>query len=752
MIKDFTPRLYQETILASSADKNTLVVLPTGLGKTNIFLMLAAHRLKLYPDSKILFIGPTRPLIDQYLLVFKKHFDISEQELAVFTGFVKPEKRAELWKTSKIIFSTPQGLENDIISNRINLKDVSLLGVDEAHRAVKDYAYVFVAQKYHEFARHPRIIGLTASPGSDKQKIKEVCQNLFIENLEVRTFEDQDVRHYIQEIKVTKVSVELPKEFLLIKKYLETTLNLRIKKLKSWGILRRKNIRYVNKTDLLKLQSELHKRISSGERDFVLWTAVSTLAEVMKLHHALELLETQGIFALKKYFEKLVQQARTTKVKAVKRLVKDPNFKTAFGKTLALHESGVEHPKLIELKKIIKNNIDKKVIVFTQYRDSATKVVKELTSVGASANIFVGQMKKADTGMSQKEQKKMLDDFRNNEFNVLVATSIGEEGLDVPEVDLVIFYEPIPSAIRHIQRRGRTGRQKKGEVIILMTKGTRDEAYSWSAYHKQRKMYRILDVLKKELSFEKGLKSKNTKHVPLTNFVDISETMVSEHAQEPLVLDKKKTKIIADSREKGSRVIKELINLGKEIELKRLGVADYVISKRVGVELKTVEDFVNSIIDKRMLEQTRALKDNFEKPLLIIEGTKDIYSVRKIHPNAIRGMLASISINYGIPIIRTKNPKETAALLSIIAKRELEAGSKSVMLHEKKPLTLKQQQEYIISSLPGIGPSLAEPLLKEFRTVKGVMTASEHDLKNVKLIGKKKAKEIKRVAESQYED
>src|SRR3990167_6934357 len=152
MIKNFTPRLYQETILNTATRKNTLVVLPTGMGKTFIFLMLAAHRLKLYPTSKILFIGPTRPLIDQYLSVFKEHFEIGHEKMAVFTGHVYNEKREELWKTSTIIFSTPQGLENDIISERIKLEEVSLLGVDEAHRAVGDYAYVFVAKQYNKKA------------------------------------------------------------------------------------------------------------------------------------------------------------------------------------------------------------------------------------------------------------------------------------------------------------------------------------------------------------------------------------------------------------------------------------------------------------------------------------------------------------------------------------------------------------------------------------------------------------------------
>src|SRR3989344_7201879 len=157
MIKNFEPRLYQQTILATAAEKNTLVVLPTGMGKTNIFLMLVAQRIKQYPNSKVLFIGPTKPLIEQYMGVFKEHFEINENDMAVFTGMVSPEKRAELWKNARIFFSTPQGLENDIITGKINLEEVCLLGVDEAHRAVGDYAYVFVAKQFMKISRFPRV-------------------------------------------------------------------------------------------------------------------------------------------------------------------------------------------------------------------------------------------------------------------------------------------------------------------------------------------------------------------------------------------------------------------------------------------------------------------------------------------------------------------------------------------------------------------------------------------------------------------
>ncbi|MBI2656915.1 DEAD/DEAH box helicase [Candidatus Woesearchaeota archaeon] len=505
MIKNFEPRLYQQTIFATAAGKNTLVVLPTGMGKTNIFLMLAAQRLKQYPNSKVLFIGPTKPLIEQYMNVFKEHFEINENDMSIFTGMVSPEKRAELWKMSKIVFSTPQGLENDIISSRINLEEVCLLGVDEAHRAVGDYAYVFVAKQFMKLSRFPRIIALTASPGSDMDKIQEVCKNLFIEDIEVRTDEDPDVKPYVQEMQIDWVNVELPRVFADIQRLLLLFLRERFEKLKKWGILRRTELKYVTKSDLLQLQAELRSRIASGEKDFVVWNAISLLAESMKIYHALELLETQGITALHKYFERLIAESRISKTKAIKSIMSDANFKSAMIKANILHEEKVEHPKLIELQNIVENEADKneniKIMIFNQYRDNALDLVGKLNTIpNVKANLFVGQQKKNEMGLSQKEQKQMLEDFTNGLFNVLVATSIGEEGLDIPKVDLVIFYEPIPSAIRSIQRRGRTGRQEKGRVIILMAKGTRDEGYRWVAHHKEKKMYRNLANIRKKLN------------------------------------------------------------------------------------------------------------------------------------------------------------------------------------------------------------------------------------------------------------
>ncbi len=241
-------------------------------------------------------------------------------------------------------------------------------------------------------------------------------------------------------------------------------------------------------------------------------------------------------------------------------------------------------------------------------------------------------------------------------------------------------------------------------------------------------MYRILEKLKKDFDMPEQ------KNISLKKFIK----------------DEENVKIYADYREKGSGVLKELIDLGIKINLEKLDVADYVLSSDVGIEYKTIKDFVDSLIDGRLLTQVKELK-KYEKPLVIVEGTDDIYSQRKVHPNAIRGMIATITVDFNIPILYTKNFKDTASLLAVIAKREQIKQMKDISLHTQKPMTLKEQQEYIVSSLPGIGPSTAKPLLKKFKSVKKIMNASEEKLKKIDLIGEKKAKRIKEVLEEYYE-
>ncbi|MBL7055609.1 DEAD/DEAH box helicase [Candidatus Woesearchaeota archaeon] len=734
-IKNFTPRLYQETIMNSCSKGNCLVILPTGLGKTKTAILSIAQRLKQYPNSKALFMTVTKPLAEQIYEEVKDCLEIDEGDVALFTGTVSPKKREEMWQKSKVIVSTPQCIENDIINKRINFEDTSLLITDEAHNAVKDYAYTWVAKQYNTISRFPRIIGLTASPGSDMEKIQEVCKNLYIEEIEIRTDKDEDVKPYVHEIDVKWVEVHLPPVFNEVKKYIKDFLKDRFQKLKDLGILKKQNVDYVSKTELLQLQGQLRGRASTGEKDFSIWNGISILAEIMKVSHALELLETQGIIPLYRYMEKMNADARTTKTKAVRNLVADTNFRSALVKVSSLYEEEVEHPKLVELQRIIENeqklNKESKTIVFSQYRESASDITKKLNQIsGIEAKLFVGQLKKNEMGMSQKEQKKVLDEFRQGEFNVLVATSIAEQGLDIPQVDAVVFYEPIPSAIRQIQRRGRTGRHGEGKVMILMTKNTMDEGYRWSAHHKEKKMYRNLENLKGKLVFSQQPKKKLTSYIK----------------------EEDKIKIFADHREKSSGVIKRLIENGINLKMDALISADYILSSRVGVEYKTVDDFVQSIIDGRLLEQIRSLKNNFERPLLIIEGIEDIYSIRNVHANAIRGMLAAITVSYGVPILDSKNFRDTALLLETIARREQEETGKDFQQHtNKKSLSIRDQQEYIVSSLPGVGSGLARPLLKEFGSVKKVMNADSKELEKVEKIGKKKSEKIREILDREYQ-
>lgn len=727
MIRGFTPRLYQETILATAALKNTLVVLPTGMGKTGIALLLSAQRLKQHPTTKILILAPTKPLAEQHLTTFQKHFEIPEEKMALFTGDIAPEKRAMQWQEAQIIFSTPQGLENDIIGNKIDITNVSLLVFDEAHRATGDYSYVFIAKQYQKKANWPRILALTASPGADTEKITEVCNNLFIEAVEIRTDKDPDVQPYIQEVDINWIKVELPEEFKKIQQLLQQCIKGKIEQLKQQGI----KGTYYTKKELLMLQAQLHAKISQ-EKDYEAMKAISVLAEIIKAQHALELIETQGVAPLNKYLQGLYEQAESTKVKAVKNLTADIAFKSAYILALKLYEQKKEHPKISALIEYTANEIKQnklvKIILFTQYRDTAVKLAEELNKQeGALAQVFVGQTKKGETGLSQKQQTELLDQFRDGLFNILIATSVAEEGLDIPKVDLVIFYEPIPSAIRHIQRRGRTGRQEKGKVTIFMTKATRDEAYSWSAKHKENRMIAVLEQMRKELTLKLA-----PKQPTLANFDN-------------------NVKIFADYREKTTGTVKELVEQGVTVKLEMLQTADYVLSSRAAVELKTTADFVDSIIDGRLLEQLKTLKRSYERPIIIIQGTQDIYAIRNVHANAIRGMLGTIAVSYGIPIIHTKDEKDTAALLLSIAKREQDEDKKDFSPHaDKKPMTLKEQQEYLISSLPSVGPNLAKELLKHFGNVTAIFAATEKELQQVNGVGEKIAKQIRQITIQPY--
>ncbi|MFW9872595.1 MAG: DEAD/DEAH box helicase, partial [Candidatus Thorarchaeota archaeon] len=195
-----TRRDYQENIFINCLNHNCLVVIPTGLGKTVIALMLAVHRLTEKPNSRVVFLAPTKPLVEQHYKSFTKLTLLPPESLQLLTGAIAPEKRDTIWSNAKIAFMTPQVLQNDLISGLYSIKDVSLMIFDECHRAIGDYAYCFIAKKYMEDKGLHQILGLTASPGSTQEKINEIKENLFIDHVEIRTDKDIDVRHFVQKV------------------------------------------------------------------------------------------------------------------------------------------------------------------------------------------------------------------------------------------------------------------------------------------------------------------------------------------------------------------------------------------------------------------------------------------------------------------------------------------------------------------------------------------------------------------------
>ncbi len=207
------PREYQKSIIETAKNKNTLVVLPTGMGKTLIALMLSMDRLEKFPLSKIVFLAPTRPLAEQHYNYFKNNLPELYADMTLFTGKINAEKRKELWKSATIVFSTPQCIANDVKSGHFNLNNVSLLIEDECHRCLNSYDYVFVAENYIKNSVNSRLLGLTASPGSKPEIIKKVCTNLGITAVEIRHRNSDDVKPYLQELKTEIIRVDFPEQF-----------------------------------------------------------------------------------------------------------------------------------------------------------------------------------------------------------------------------------------------------------------------------------------------------------------------------------------------------------------------------------------------------------------------------------------------------------------------------------------------------------------------------------------------------------
>jgi Fanconi anemia group M protein len=756
-------REYQENIFINCLNKNCLVVIPTGLGKTIIALMLAVHRLTEIKESKVILLAPTKPLVEQHYKSFLELTNIPEELLISMTGTTAPEKRKELWENIEVAFMTPQVLQNDIISGLYSVKNVSLMIFDECHRAIGDYAYCFLAKKYIDLSDHPQILGLTASPGSTEGKINEIKQNLYITHIEIRTEKDLDVKAYIHRVDNEWVKIKLPKDFLEIKAILENKLKESYRYLKEMDLIGSYDIMKITRKDLLKLNNSINRRISNArdsDEKFQMFKAKKLASNAIRLSHMIELIETQGVSALNDYIRKNEDKIKkNTANTSLKELFLDKDFKRIIKLTFELKAQGLVHPKIEELKEILtqqlKENPESRILVFCHFRDTVNNIVKYFKEDEIiKMHKFVGQATRgSDKGLTQKRQIELLKEFKVGDYNTLVGTSVAEEGLDIEECDLVIFYDVVPSAIRSIQRRGRTGRKKEGKVFILMAENTRDEGYYWAEKKKEKTMKLSLEKMKNSEVKSNSAQSNLLNFISLENSEDnyLKNDNESNLNSIKKIEDAGQFEIVCDSRETASPVVRTLSIMGLQLNIQQLQVADYIISERLGIERKSAKDFQDSIIDGRLFNELSDLDENFARPILILEG--DPFQDSTISENALYGAITSIILNLGISIYRTENSLETAKFLYQLAKKEQSKIKTSFKLRfDKAPIEKNRLLEYVIAGIPGVNTLRAKNLLKELKTLQNIFLADIPDLTKIESIGKKIAQEIYKIGRYKYKN
>ena len=468
-------RDYQINLAQQAKTENSLVVLPTGLGKTTIALHVIAHFLSKRKGG-ILFLAPTRVLANQHYEFLKN--TVRLDDITLITGEDLLAKRKKLWINS-IICATPEIVRNDIIRKIVDVSQFSLVIFDEAHRAVGDYAYTTIAKQLN--IDNTRILGMTATLPSEKEKAKEVCDNLHIKGIAERSDSSPDVKPYIQNTITEWVKVDLPPEMKIIQRYIKLAQDQR------YTELRRNGLRLSDNKSLSQLLNARQFVLKQNRR------SAKPLFTAIRITYALNIFEAHGITS----FLKFCERTKIKKGAGIKKLFEtDPNFTTAINLAKDAQMKGIEHPKISKLSEILRN-IESKTIIFSSYRDSVDVIHKKLIDMNIPAEILIG--KAGVTGLKQKKQVETVQKFRDGLTRVLITTRVGEEGLDISEVNLVIFYDNVPSSIRFVQRKGRTGRKDSGRLVVLIAKDTVDEAYYWIGKRKIKLASNMAEKLSKDL-------------------------------------------------------------------------------------------------------------------------------------------------------------------------------------------------------------------------------------------------------------
>lgn len=493
-------RDYQFNIAQKGLFHNLLVALPTGLGKTFIAATIMLNWFRWTRDAQIVFVAPTKPLVSQQVSACLEIAGMPRSQTTLLTGNVPPGTRAEEWQTKRVFFMTPQTLVNDLKTGIADPKRIVLLVVDEAHRATGGYAYVEVVKFLRRFNKSFRVLALTATPGSTVEAVQAVIDGLDIARVEIRTEQSLDIRDYIHARNIDIQTFTNSEEMILCMDLLSKALQPNVDELRNLNAYWGRDPMSLTAYGLTKARQQWMSSDAGRNASFGLKGKVNALFTVLaSLAHGIDLLKYHGIVP---FYHHLVSFRSNTEGKKggkyQRQIVDDEHFKKLMNH-LQPWVNDVEfigHPKLAYLREVVLNHFmdageglggadgrsasNTRVMIFVHFRDSAeevTRVLKRHEPI-IRPHVFVGQASaKGSEGMDQKTQLSIVEKFKKGTYNTIVATSIGEEGLDIGEVDLIVCYDSSASPIRMLQRMGRTGRRRAGNIILLLMQGKEEESY-----------------------------------------------------------------------------------------------------------------------------------------------------------------------------------------------------------------------------------------------------------------------------------
>ncbi|OHT06127.1 Type III restriction enzyme, res subunit family protein [Tritrichomonas foetus] len=470
-----THRNYQYDISEMCFRYNTLVCLPTASGKTLIAAVVMMNFFRWYPKGKIIFMAPTRTLVNQQIEACSNFTNISKDKVIIMTGTnIYGKAREQMWKEKTVFFCTPQVVQNDLHNGRLDASKIVLLIVDEAHHASGKYAYSVVVRSIAARNSQFRVVGLSATPGSDMRAIQGVIFNLMISKVVYLDDNDPEIAKYQQKTDVEIIVVPLGADESTLEELLGQCIRQIAQPLQLKGHLRTSDPKLLNRGVFYEMKNFQQSPIKSKE----FYNCMNLFSILLSLVNMKEKITKYGAQMLNQALKDFEKKGKQTLEK--KKLIDSSPFQTLL--RLAEKSKNTSHPKLAQLGVILEDflnkNVHSKVIVFTQYRASAVSIEEHLKKIPVvKCSIFIGHNDtRQNEGLDESTQIEIISLFRKGNINCIIATSVGEEGLDIGEVDLIVCYDTSSSPLKTVQRMGRTGRKKNGKVIFLMAEGYEEKS------------------------------------------------------------------------------------------------------------------------------------------------------------------------------------------------------------------------------------------------------------------------------------